>query len=46
MPFLFGSFWQCTAAVQGELFPGSLLKGKYGEMKGLKKVLLRVLQTD
>lgn len=28
-PFLSGSSWQDTVEVQGELFPQSLLKGKY-----------------
>ena len=34
------ALWQYTVVVQGELFPWSLLKGKYGEIKDLKKALL------
>lgn len=31
--------WQYAGAVQGELFPSSLLKGKYGEIKDFKALL-------
>lgn len=40
------ALWPYTVVLQGELFPWSLLKGKYGKIKDLKQRFIGVLPTS